>query len=179
MNVLLKCKLRSILFEHLPNIQNYDILKIPKNLSQSSLLPKWIAYYYLSWEIMKVSFPPFILFIFKLIIYLLILFEIEDIHSEICSFTNVIKCFEKSGPPRKRGQLWLPLINCFLSNTWAEVQVIIWGAQAHGSGCSWKVSSSKTWLLKVTGYWTSILVVDTGLGNIVSFFISQDLKNIV
>lgn len=57
--------------------------------------------------------------------YLLILFEVYDTCSELHSFANVIKYFEKSGPPRQRGQPWLSLINCFPSNTWTEIEVVV------------------------------------------------------
>lgn len=53
MNVLFNCKLGSVLFEHLLNIHSYSILKIHKNLSQSSVLPKWIAYYFVPCKILK------------------------------------------------------------------------------------------------------------------------------
>lgn len=148
------------------------MLKIHKNLSQSSVLPKWIAYYFVPWEIMKVFSTHFIYFLINYI-FVNSLWSLG--HSLwIMQFHKCHKYFENSSPPRKRGEFWLPLINCFPSEPWTDVKVIIWGA--HWSGYSWKVSSSKTRLLKVTGYWTSIQMVDVGFGNIVSFYISRDLK---
>lgn len=126
----LLCKLGSILFEHLPNIQSCDIIKIYNNLSQSSVFPKPIACYSVPREFLK-FFPPILLIVYS-VKYLLILFEAWDTHSALHGSANVVKYAEKSGPPRKRGQPWLSLIQHWIFHPALELR-LRWSLRSTGS----------------------------------------------